>query len=62
MSRPTHHLLFCIVFSAVMAGAWGAVAWVFKPEQALVIAMIVFLMMFGILVRTDSITGERIDD
>jgi hypothetical protein len=62
MAKPTPHLWFCVLFSAVMAAAWGVVAWVFKPEQAVIIAMVVFLMMFGILARTDVTTGERVDD
>jgi hypothetical protein len=47
-------LAFCVAFSAVMAAAWGAVAWVFKPEVAVIIAVVVFLVMFGVMARTEE--------
>ena len=53
MSR-LHYWLMCLSVSCFMALVWGGVAWLIKPEHALITALIVFLVMFGMTSRGDE--------
>lgn len=44
----------CIGLSGFMAAVWGGVAYLIKPEHALVVAMVVFLVMFGVTSRGEG--------
>ena len=47
-----------ICLSLVMAAAWGGVFWLLGTEHGPVVALIVFLIMFGLL----SIGERKIND
>lgn len=47
------YLLFCIALSSVMAAAWGTVFYWLGTGHGPVAALIVFLVMFGVLVRSE---------
>ena len=52
------YLMFCIALSAVMAAAWGGVFWALGTGHGPVAALIVFLVMFGVLARTEEPTND----
>lgn len=43
-----------IWIAAVMAFAWGLVFYWLKPENAAITALVVFLVMFGVLARSEE--------
>mgnify|MGYP003432174475 CR=1 FL=1 len=45
--------MLCALMSAFMACAWAGIAWFLVPDQAFLVGLIVFLVMFGVVVRTE---------
>lgn len=50
-SARGNHVLLAISFSLLMSAVWAGVARLFGSDHTLVVALIVFLVMFGVLVR-----------
>ena len=46
-----HHVLLSLSLSMLMAAVWGFIFRLFNPENSAVASLIVFLVMFGVLVR-----------
>jgi hypothetical protein len=53
-SSKTLYLVASLALSLVMAGAWGGVFWVLDTGHGPVVALIVFLVMFGLLARGEG--------
>lgn len=48
------YLLGSLALSLVMAAAWGGVFWMLDTGHGPVVALIVFLIMFGLLARGEG--------
>lgn len=52
-----NYLLLCVLMSGFMASVWGGIAWLVVPHNALWVALVVFLVMFGVTVRSEEDDG-----
>ena len=53
-SDKAMYLMGCITLAGVMAAVWGGISWVIGSEHSLVVALVVFLVMFGLLARGEG--------